>query len=99
MDNPRLSDTFPPTMKSETLNGILTFVLGALVVTGVVLALRLVFLTKETRELQQMMVVSKVNIARAEGVFGEAQAYNQKYPNAELTRILQLVQKPKTASH
>jgi len=98
VDNPRLSDTLPPTMKSETLNGILTFVLGMLVVAGVVLALRLVFVTKEARELQQMTVVSKVNIARAEGVFGEAQAYNQKYPSAELARILQMVQKPKATN-
>lgn len=98
VDNRRLFAKFPPTMKSETLNGILTFVLGALVVVGVVLALRLVFVTRDTRTLQDMTMLSKLNIARAQEVFGEAQAYNQKYPSAELTRILQSVQKPKSAN-
>ena len=86
-------------MKSETLNGILTFVLGVLVILGVILALRLVAITKETRQLQQMALAAKVNLARAQGVFSAAQAYNQKYPTTELTRILQAVQPAKPVNH
>jgi sensor c-di-GMP phosphodiesterase-like protein len=86
-------------MKSETLNAVLTFILGVLVVAGVVLALRLVFVTKQTRQLAQMVAYSQFNIARAEAVFHDAATYNQKASSPELNRILQLVQKPKSASH
>ena len=92
MDNPRIFDTLPPTMKSDTLNAVLTCLLGILVVLGVVFALRLVAITKDTRQLQQMAVAAKVNLARAQGLFAAAQEYNQKYPSTELTRILQAVQ-------
>jgi uncharacterized membrane protein len=74
------------------LNAVLTCVLGMLVVAGVILALNVAFVTHDTRNLQQMEFVAKVNIARAQGLFSAAQAYNQKYPSTELTRILQSAQ-------
>lgn len=89
MDNLRVCDKFPPTMKSDTLNAVLTCVLGMLVVAGVILALNVTFVTHDTRNLQQMEFLAKVNIARAQGLFAAAQEYNQKYPSTELTRILQ----------
>lgn len=98
----RVFAKFPATMKSDTLNAVLTFILGVLVVAGVVLALRLVFVTKQTRQLGQTATYSKFKIAQAEGVFREAAAYGQKNPSPELNRILQMVEKPKAikpASH
>lgn len=79
-------------MKSDSLNGILTFVLGVLVVAGVILALRLVVITKETRQLQQAAAAAQFRMNQVKGVFAAAQAYNQKSPSTELTRILQTVQ-------
>lgn len=79
-------------MKSETLNGILTFVLGVLVVAAVVLALNVAFVTHSSRALQQAALVSKVNLARVQGVFTDAKAYYQKNPSPELAKILQSVQ-------
>ncbi|HTV43295.1 MAG TPA: hypothetical protein VMF08_22220 [Candidatus Sulfotelmatobacter sp.] len=85
-------------MKFETLNGILTFILGVLVILGVVFVMKLWFVTHDTRALVATANNSKINLARAEAVFGEAQAYDKKYPSPELERILQMVQKPKSTS-
>jgi hypothetical protein len=82
----------PAHMKSETLNGILTFTLGVLVVFGVILALRLVFVTRETRTLERTALVDNALIARTESLFADANAYNKQYPSVELTKILQAVQ-------
>ncbi|HEV2330398.1 MAG TPA: hypothetical protein VGY56_16575 [Verrucomicrobiae bacterium] len=79
-------------MKSETLNGILTFILGILVVAGVVLALNVAFVTHSSRALQQAALLSKVNLARVQGVFTDTKAYYEKNPTPELARILQSVQ-------
>lgn len=98
VDNLRVSDKFPPTMKFETLNAILTCLLGVLVVLGVVLALNVAFVTHDSRTLQQMAVAAKVNIARAQGLFAAAQTYNQTYHSAELTRILESAQPAKPAN-
>jgi hypothetical protein len=92
VDNRRLFAKFPPTMKSETLNGVFTFILGVLVVAGVILALRLVSLTKESRQLQTMVVVDSSVMTRAQSLFADAKAYNQQHPTPELTKILESVQ-------
>ena len=92
VDNLLVFDTFRPTMKFETLNGILTFVLGVLVVAGVVLALNVAFVTHDTRNLEQTASIAKIKLAQAQGVLAATVAYNQKYPSTELTHILQSVQ-------
>lgn len=79
-------------MKSETLNGILTFLLGVLVVASVVLALRVVFITRDTRTLQTMEMTDQAMMVRAQSLYADAKAYNQQYPTPELTRILESVQ-------
>lgn len=87
-------------MKFDALNAFLTFVLGVLVVAGVVLALNVAFVSHETRVMQQTAIVSKVNLERAQGVFAEAKAYYQKNPSPELDRILKSVPtKPSTPRH
>lgn len=79
-------------MKSETLNGALTFVLGVLVVLGVVFALRVAFITHDTRVLQSQELFANTQIVRAKAIIAETQAYNQKYPSVELQHILQSLQ-------
>jgi hypothetical protein len=86
-------------MKFETLNGILTFVLGALVIAGVFFALKMVLMTHELRSLQKEATRDQSIIVQTEQIYGDAAAYNQKYPSPELTSILQIVVRPKNATH
>ena len=81
-------------MKSETLNGILTFVLGVLVVLGVVFALRVVFVSKDFRALQNQAGGDSTRLAAFQSMVNDVQAYNQKYPSVELQHILQSLQPP-----
>ena len=88
MDNPRHLATFPRTMKSESLNGILTYVLGVLVVLAVFFALKVVFITRESRALSSQALMANARMAQTQGVFNDAQVYNQKYQDPALTQIL-----------
>jgi len=76
-------------MKCETMNSVLTFVLGAFVVLGVIFALQTIFRTREIRSLQVQAANINANYMRLQALAGEINAYNQKTPSAELTRILQ----------
>jgi len=76
-------------MKCETFNGILTFVLGVLVVLAVILAMRLALLTHETRTLQRQAQIAQAIIVQTQSVYNDAMAYNQKYYDPTLARILQ----------
>ena len=76
-------------MKCETMNSVLTFVLGAFVVLGVIFALQTIFRTREFRSLQIQMASINANYMRLQALAGDVNAYNQKNPNADLTRILQ----------
>jgi hypothetical protein len=80
---------FPRIMKSETLNGILTFVLGVLVVVAVILAMKLALLTHESRNLQKEAQFDQAIIVQTQAVYNDAMAYNQKYYDPALSRILQ----------
>jgi hypothetical protein len=92
VDNCRNSAKFPATMKSDALTGILTFVLGALVLLGVVFALKVVVITRESRLLMHEASQEATVIAQTQQLFNEAAAYNQKYQSPDLTRILQSMQ-------
>ena len=81
-------------MKNDSLNGILTFVLGVLVVLGVYFALKTVDVSHESRTLLSKATYANAQLIQARALAADAQAYNQKYPSAELTRILQSVQAP-----
>ena len=76
-------------MKCETMNSVLTFVLGAFVVLGVIFALQTIFRTREIRSLQVQAANINANYMRLQALAGEINAYNQKTPSAELTQILQ----------
>lgn len=91
---------FPPTMKSETLNGVLTFVLGVLVVLGVIFTLRVVIISRELRSMQTVEAIDRNVMLRTQAIYTDASAYNKQYRDAELTRILQsITAKPAPASH
>ena len=76
-------------MKCETMNSVLTFVLGAFVVLGVILALQTINRTREIRSLQIQAANINANYMRLQALANDINAYNQKTPSAELTRILQ----------
>ncbi len=81
-------------MKSDTLNGVLTFVLGVLVVLGVVFALRVASATHESRLLQSQALLANARLVKARELAAAVVAYNQKAQSPELTRILQSLQPP-----
>ena len=81
-------------MKNETLNGILTSVLGVLVVLGVVFALRVVFATRDTRMLNTQALMDNARLVQARNLAAAVAAYNQKAQSPELTHILQSLQPP-----
>ncbi len=87
-------------MKFETLNGILTFVLGVLVVLGVVFALRVVDISRDARHLQKLALQDNAVMVQTQQLFADAAAYNQKYQSPDLTRILQsMAARPAPAGH
>jgi hypothetical protein len=76
-------------MKCDTMNSVLTFALGALVVLAVIFALQTIVRTREIRSLQIQMNNINANYMRLQALANDVTAYNQKYPSAELTHILQ----------
>lgn len=78
-------------MKCETMNSVLTFVLGAFVVLGVIFALQTIFRTREFRSLQIQMTNINANYMRLQALAVDVNAYNNslKTPSAELNGILQ----------
>jgi hypothetical protein len=81
-------------MKSDMTNTILTFVLGVLVVTGVIFALQTIFLTRELRSLTMQATVAQSSLLQVQSLYNDASAYNQKAASPELTKILQAQTKP-----
>ena len=75
-------------MKCETMNSVLTFVLGAFVVLGVILALQTIFRTREIRSLQIQAANINANYMRLQALANDVNAYNQKTPSPELKHIL-----------
>lgn len=86
-------------MKFETINGILTFVLGMLVVLAVFFAIRMILLTHELRTLQKEASHDQAVIVQTEQLYNDALAYSQKNQSPDLTRILQIVVQNKPATH
>jgi hypothetical protein len=75
-------------MKCETMNSVLTFVLGAFVVLGVWFAVRTINQTRELRSLQIQAASINANYMRLQALANDVNAYNQKTPSPELKRIL-----------
>jgi hypothetical protein len=84
-------------MKCETTNTVLTYVLGALALLGVIFALQTIFHTREYSTLTMQVGQANNALTRVQSLANDTLAFNQRYPNPELTRILQAVQaKPAT---
>jgi len=74
-------------MKCETLNTILTFLLGVCALLGVIFALRTVFHTRELRTLQAQMLNCQINVNRLNLTLNAAAQYGKTHP--DIDRILQ----------
>jgi len=84
-------------MKCETTNAVLTYALGILALLGVIFALQTINHTREYSRLTVQAAQANNAFMRIQALANDVQAYNQKNPNPELTRILQSVQaKPAT---
>lgn len=85
-------------MKCETTNSILTFVLGALVLLGVLFALQNFFLTRDLRRLGAQVATANSALAQmrapAQALFNDVAAYNKKNPSTELTKLVEPPAKP-----
>jgi hypothetical protein len=76
-------------MKSDTTTTVLNFALVLLAVCGVIFAILTFARTREFRLLSSQATVDKDLMMRVEALGSEVNAYNQKNPSPELTRILQ----------
>ncbi len=81
-------------MKCDTSNTVLTFVLGVLAIAGVIFALQTIFLTREFRSLTVQATVANTSLMQVQALANDVAAYNQKTPNAELTKLLTAAQTP-----
>ena len=79
-------------MKCDSTNCILTFVLGVLAVAGVVFAMQTFFLTREFRALTVQATIANNSLVQVQALANDVAAYNQKNPNAELTKLLTVAQ-------
>ena len=85
-------------MKCDTTNAVLTFVLGVLVVAGVIFALQTIFLTRDFRALTVQAAMANSSLVQVQSLAADVAAYNQKTPSPELTKILQAAE-TKPAAH
>jgi hypothetical protein len=76
-------------MKCDITNSILMALLAILVVAGVILALQTINRSRELNGLQIQAVQINQNYLKLQGLANEVAAFDQKYPNPALTRILQ----------
>lgn len=86
-------------MKSDSTNTILIFALGIFAVLDVLFAVRTVVGSRELRTLQiqaQQAQMGMMQIQQLRPVLTDTIAYNQKNPNAELTKILNQAQPPQS---
>ena len=76
-------------MKCETTNTVLTFILGALVLLGVIFALKTI---NQTRELRSLANQARTELIREQAFFNDCLEYSKTHP--DINRILQPVTKP-----
>ncbi len=82
-------------MKCETMNTVLTFVLGVLALLGVIFALKTIFHTREIRSLQ-LAIPQKSYMLTVQSLYNDSAEYGKTHP--DIIRILQTVQTPKPAT-
>ena len=74
-------------MKCEMINAVLTFMLGALVLLGVVLALKTINHTRELRSLTSQAMTANMGLMREQAFFNDCLEYGKTHP--DINRILQ----------
>jgi hypothetical protein len=74
-------------MKCETINTILTFILGALVFLGVLFALETINHTRELRSLTSQAMLANTGLMREQAFFNDCLEYGRAHP--DVNRILQ----------
>jgi hypothetical protein len=79
-------------MKCEMTNLFLTFVLGALVLLGVVFALQTIFHSRDFRSLQAQAIMVQGNVNRMNLLLNDAAEYSKTHP--DLKPVLQPFEKP-----
>jgi hypothetical protein len=87
-------------MKCDAMNSVLTFVLGAFVVLGVIFALRAISGQRDFRALQFQASQSQaglIQLQQLQALVNDIKEYDKLHPSPELTRILDGLQsKPAT---
>ena len=87
-------------MKSETMSSVLTFVLGAFIVLGVLFAVRAVSGQREFRALQFGAAQSQAGLnqlIQLNSLVNDTREYGKAHPSPEITRMLDALQaKPAT---
>ena len=79
-------------MKCETTNTVLTFILGALVLLGVIFALKTINQTHELRALASQAMIANTGLIREQAFFNDCRDYSKTHP--DINRILHPVTKP-----
>ena len=74
-------------MKYETTNTVLTFILGALVLLGVIFALKTINQTRELRSLASQAMTVNTGLMREQAFFNDCLEYGKTHP--DINRILQ----------
>jgi hypothetical protein len=91
---------FEHLMKCDTMNSVLTFVLGAFVVLGVIFALRAISGQRDFRMLQYQASQSQaglIQLQQLQALVNDIKEYDKLHPSPELTHILDGLQtKPAT---
>jgi len=83
-------------MKCDLTNTVLTFVLGALAVAGVICALQTIFLNRELQTLTPTITQANAKLMMMRSFVSDVSAYNAQAKSPEITRLLQSIQ-PKQA--
>jgi hypothetical protein len=74
-------------MKCETTNTVLTFILGVLVLLGVVFALKTINQTRELHSLASQAMTANTALIREQAFFNDCLDYGKTHP--DINRILQ----------
>ena len=83
-------------MKYETTNTVLTFILGVLVLLGVIFALKTINHTRELRSLISQAMTANMGLSRGQPFFNDCFEYSKTHP--DINRILQPFE-TKSANH
>ena len=84
-------------MKSDTTTMVLNLALVLLAICGVIFAYSTFTRTRELRMLNAQAQADNTVLVRMQNIVNEVAAYDQRYPDKQLTAILQSIQtKPAT---